>query len=266
MFNPLDIKSTESYFSEIFGEAKELDFQQRVFLLELHEIFQDNCNDANESPSVGTKPDEINIKFEWFNSNDWIVPLRTYYIDSSYIIKMDWRFAATVHLLTNRMYAQPDFKFEVFEDNIDSPETTLKELHFNLIDKLVLFHCSKDPNRVFAANHLALMTLRYLFFHEIVHIKSGHFEYQELFESIGKTGDATQREYAELSLQALEIDADINAVLLLIYDQFERADTFKALANQIPEYIKMYELIYSSKMKICAWIGHAACLSLAFQR
>ena len=91
-----------------------------------------------------------------------------------------------------------------------------------------------------------------------------HFEEQERLrlEAGRLTGHA--REDVLLSLQALEAEADRQALLHWLDEEFNRADMFLTLSETNPEAAAIYQFIYSNRVRLCSWVGFVACVALSF--
>jgi hypothetical protein len=256
-------------FKELFGDRNEIAQSTKEFIVSMDALFRHRCQIYKESAQKTIDNLAVNLDFEWVDDAEWVakekvLQSRSVKRGERYIIQINWRFAASVHLLANRIFAQPGFEVSIFDKSPDQPDQILKDLHVDLPGKGLTMLESADPVRCLAAQQLALKALDLIFLHEASHIFCHHFEYMEQFKKIVEGPDLLERENAILSLQALEAEADRLALLHCLDETMNTAKIIQPLSSKLDEFYRINQLIYATKYNACQWLAFVFSILLKF--
>ena len=114
------------------------------------------------------------------------------------------------------------------------------------------------------ADNLAINMVSFLFFHEVTHVRGMHFGYQAKFNRLLDGGPPEEANSARISLQALEAEADRQALLNMLASIAVQAMRFGDISSSAPEILPVYRLLFESQFKICTYAGVVFSLLLAF--
>lgn len=123
-----------------------------------------------------------------------------------------------------RILSHPDNFPDIGDASLEDEERTyVPYLSTNVISTQNMSCFPNCPIRSIYASNLMITALKFLFYHEVTHLRNGHLEYvkEELSYSYWQEAVSTRSKKLEpLVHQALEMDADCGAILMTLNESF----------------------------------------------
>lgn len=244
-------------FNDLFGNQI-IDDRVKIFVLFARQMFVDSCAESQSRLIKFTNKEKTTVDLDLIgHSHEAAFASRTPGA-SQYKITINWRHLASNYILAHRMFANPDYRTWVFDEQTQPIRQPLRHLDKDLIEKGVMFAMSPDEKRAAVAEVFAYDAARWLWTHEAAHVELGHFDLQNIFKPSADAGD----DDAALSLQALEADADRQAAFRLADIVTDRTRLAKPDEESDAIDKAVYELIYSTRDRIFHWVGLVSAVSI----
>lgn len=220
---------------------------EKNFLFFVTHLLNDACIALN-----GTIVGSNIRKVTWHWTSEPGKSPRTYLKDGIALIAMPYTFALAIHFIAQRIHAQPTVSIEaLFTDSPDLPSPLGLFIRPDMLGEP--FVQSKDRIRCEYADILAITAVQFIFLHEGYHLVNGHMT----SPSLALMGQQMNK----LSRQAIELDADINALSFML----DRMNAAKQLiGDEELSQDKVARHISGSNEQICRFMAEVVGLATCF--
>ncbi len=262
----LDDNKVFEIFALQFGQIYDAALLNQTDFLAIDYFAKEICNSAEEIPSL--KKQNYKIRHAWIDyPPNYNERAKVKKIENYFFIGINRRFIDSLFIVCHRLYQHIGFKsYET--DTSDKPlpseiDHSLKTLDIDLGSKAVLRTESEDLRRSLMADLTAQNCIKILMFHEIAHVVFSHIDLSELIKSKLPLLVGVELEEAKLTLQALEIEADIFAVKNCVNSAIS-SPIHTINIPRIPEYQFVKNMMFKDLQTICLEVSIAACILLEF--